>query len=339
MRKAVVAIGLASLMTGSGLTQKPVIEVRKVRTLIDRDGKGFTRAPFSAEAIPGGRYALSETNETPLVVDSTGRLLKRFRRGEGPGEFEVPGTSFRLAAGDTLWAPNGGKINLFDRDLKFIRAIPLTGVYAGTVLPMQDGFIVVSPKNEPPAHQTSVHVMNAGGALVRSFVRDTFDRRAWPQPSYRVAQSTEGKLWIASAGKHRLEKWTIDGRREAAVDTAPAWFDARRTIAEGKPYVVAAREANGVLWVMSSVPVPDYREQMAKAVGRARGEVDARAIPVEQLFTAYLAAYDAATGRLLADLPLKKYGVALLGQSQLMVYTPGPSDEANLEIWEMRLRR
>src|SRR5690242_15039938 len=94
--------------------QQPTIEVRKVGILIDRDGKGFTRAPFSIVPIANGQFALSETNVAPLIVNSSGGLVRRFVRGDGPGEFQVPGTQFRMA-GDTLYATNGSSVNIYDQ--------------------------------------------------------------------------------------------------------------------------------------------------------------------------------------------------------------------------------
>src|SRR5262245_5062496 len=80
-------IGIALVMlAGVATAQKPTIQVTKVRTLVDRDGKGFTRAPMMIVPVTQGRYVLQEMNVLPIVVDSNGRLVKRFVRGEGPGE-------------------------------------------------------------------------------------------------------------------------------------------------------------------------------------------------------------------------------------------------------------
>jgi hypothetical protein len=111
-----------------------------------------------------------------------------------------------------------------------------------------------------------------------------------------------------------------------------------RNLMDGKPHITGVAESGGVLWVMSSVPVGNYREIMSKVVGVGR-EVDARKVPTEQLSTAYLEAYDPKTGRLLAEQSLNVYGVGLLGANQMVVYRPGKNEEAQLEIWSLALRR
>src|SRR4051812_43847789 len=61
-------IAMMALATARSQT----IETRKVATLADRDGKGFTRAPSSVAPV-GKWFAMTAMNELPLVVDSSGR--------------------------------------------------------------------------------------------------------------------------------------------------------------------------------------------------------------------------------------------------------------------------
>jgi hypothetical protein len=328
---------LAALIALPVEAQRPAILMTKVRTLVDQDGRGFTRAPVSIVTLGGDRYAMQEVNELPLVVDSTGKLVKRFGRGGGPGEFEFTGTGMAAGIGDTLYVGNQQSLNVFAPGLRFARSVPFTSIYAGTVIPAPEGFVAIAQKNEG-AHMTSVHIVDRDGKLVRSFVRDTFDRKAWPPPAYRVTTSSDGGLWVASIYRHRIEKWTMDGRRVGTIDSVPKWFMLDRNMLDGMPSVLGVRESDGVLWVMSSVPVENYREIMTKVVGVGR-EVDARKVPTEQLATAYIAAYDPRTGQLLAHQALNVYGVGMIGANQLVVYRTGRNDEAQLEIWSLALKR
>lgn len=337
MRPALALAGFVAFIGSTVTAQKPVIQMTKVHTLVDRDGKGFTRAPTLIVRMSDGRYVLQEVNELPMVVDSTGRLLKRFGRGGGPGEFEYTGTGMAVGSGDTLFIGNQMSLNVFAPDLKFVRAVPFTSIVASPAMPVASGFVVTTSKTEG-AHMTSVHFVDPDGKLIRSFVRDTFDRKAWPPPAYRVTGSSDGALWVASVFRHRVEKWTMDGRKVGSIDSVPKWFMLDRNLMDGKPHITGVAESGGVLWVMSSVPVGNYREIMSKVVGVGR-EVDARKVPTEQLSTAYLEAYDPKTGRLLAEQSLNVYGVGLLGANQMVVYRPGKNDEAQLEIWSLALRR
>jgi hypothetical protein len=338
MRRLAHAIGLVALLALPAVAQKPVIQMTKVRTLVDQDGRGFTRVPYAVVPLAQGRFGIQEINELPTVVDSTGRLVKRFIRGGGPGEFQYSGNGLAVGSGDTLYASNQFAINVFGPDLAFIRAVQFTSVYANSVLPLRDGFLTSAHHPDSTQHVTSVHVMRRDGSLLRSFVRDTFNRRAFPQPSYHIALSGDGGVWTASAFTHRIQKWTLEGRLAGEITAVPQWFMLDRNVMDGWSNVASIRESDGVLWVVSRIPVANYREIMTKVVGVGR-EVDARKIPEEQLSTAYLEAYDVKTGKLLADLPLKAYAVGLMGDHQLVVYTTGANDEAQLEIWDLKLRR
>src|SRR5690349_14999418 len=61
----------AVLLIASAAAHAQTIEMRQVGVLVDRDGKGFTRAPMTL--VPVGKlFAMTEMNELPLVVDSAG---------------------------------------------------------------------------------------------------------------------------------------------------------------------------------------------------------------------------------------------------------------------------
>lgn len=329
---------VAALFIAGAAADAQTIELRKIRTLVDRNGRGFTRAPIMAVDLGRGRYALQEINELPMVVDTAGRIVKFFARGEGPGELLFNATSLAAGAGDTLYAGNQGSFSVFGPDLKFVRSIPLRDVSAGSVVPLRGRLVLSSQKVEGP-HMTSLHVVTPNGDIVRSFARDTFDRKIWPPPAYRIAEGSGNTVLAGEVYTHRVERWTLDGRRLLRIDTRPAWFDTRRPAQDGRPYLRGVAEADGVIWVFSSVPVADYRRIMADAL-RGRGDdVDARFIPDEKLSTTRLEAYDAATGKLLADLAIRQHGIALLGPRQIMLYSTGRNDEAQLEVWEIRLKR
>lgn len=338
MRTALWLSVVAGLTAAQAYSQA-TIETGKVRTLVDRNGRGFTRAPMMIAAFGDGRYALQEINQLPMVVDSTGRLIRFFARGEGPGEFAFNATAMSVGPGDTLYAGNQQLFNVYGPDLKFVRAFPVSSGHAGHLIPIRGGFILSAQRPEPP-YMTSVHVIGLTGDRVRSFVRDTFDTRAWPRPSYRIGLASGGNgVWIADVYSHRIEKWSLDGRRLVKIAARPTWFDNTRPIADGRPYVRGIEESNGILWIMSAVPVPNYRAIMAAAMRGRGNDVDARFVPDEKLWTTRIEAYDAATGTLIADQAIKAYGIGLLSGREFATYRPGPNDEAQIDIWQMTVRR
>jgi hypothetical protein len=313
------------------------IETRKLRTIVDRDGSAFVRPPMLLSALSRGRYALEEVNALPVVIDSTGRVIKRFGRGGGPGEFEYAARSFSVI-GDTLYAANGQGFNVYSPDLAFLRSFLVPSIGAGPIARTPEGFVMSVPKYETRSAVKSLHVIRSSGELVRSFLADSVPPRT-PSPSYRMTLSADGSVWVAGARNHRVEKWSVDGRRLTAIAAAPAWFDTTRQYADGRMWLHSITESDGILWIMTLVPVPNYRQVMAEAMKGRGGEVDARLIPEEKLSTTRIEAYDAKTGSLLADLPVKSFGVGFLSGRQFALYTTGVNDEPQIEIWEMKLRR
>lgn len=339
MRKLV-----AALLVIAATVRAQSIETHRIGVLVDRDGRGFTRAPGSIAAIASGQFALSETNVAPLIVDSAGALVRRFVRGDGPGEFQVPGTQFMMA-GDTLYATNGSGVNIYDRTGKFVRTVPTIGIYTMQAIPARGGLLVSSQKFESPTKAVGLHLLDAGGRVVRSFLSDSnIDRRSWPPPpAYRIAPGSNGTVWAAAIHQHRIEKWTLDGEKKLVISRRPAWFVIAPTFGN-TANVRSIHEAGGLLWVMSSVPVPDAREIERKAIadatkGKTRSEVDVRQIPYERLETSYVEVYDASTGAFMAELALGKFGVGILDDHRFVVHSFSPDETSQLEIWEMKLRR
>jgi hypothetical protein len=326
------------LLIAAAAAHAQAIEIRKVRTLMDPTGKAFSQSPYQAAALPGGRFMLQETNVVPVVVDSTGRLVKRFVRGAGPGEFQYFATGIATIR-DTLYAGNGQSFNVYAPDLKFIRTFRPASIHSGFLVPVPGGFALASQKYESRSSVVGIHVLRPSGEVVRSFLRDTIlDPRQGP-PSYQISAASDGALWVTSGRRHVIEKWSIEGKRLSMLGSVPTWFDTSRAYADGRFHVGGTVESDGVLWVISSVPVPAYRTIMAEAFRGRGSEVDGRLVPTHRLYTARIEAYDARTGKLIADLPVNSYLVALLGERTFMTYSEGSDDQPRLEVWEMRLKR
>ena len=332
--RLVIAIFL--VLGASAAAQQPSIEMRKVHTLVDRDGKGFTRAPMSIAPV-GKWFAMTEMNELPIVVDSSGRLVKRWPGGEGPGEFNTNAGPARRGSGDTLYVGNHSKVNVFDRNLKFVRSMTPKGVYVASFLPIGGQFVFAARRPGPGNTTMSLHVVDRSGNILRSFLTDTLVRpQRGPDPEYSVDRGEGETFWAWSIWNRKLQRWSLDGRRLMVIDTTPAWFPQKDPLFKSR--IRSVREADGILWVHSMVPVPNARA-LAEAAHKTAGESDARISPFEQMATAYLEAFDARTGKRLAELHLAKYGIGFVDDRHFMIYTTSANDTAQLEIWEVKLKR
>jgi hypothetical protein len=201
-----------------------------------------------------------------------------------------------------------------------------------------DGRFVFSSRRPAGANTvTSLHVVDRNGTLERSFLIDTLPQpRRWPEPEYGLGHGTGDTFWAWPLAGRAIQRWSLDGERLMVIDTTPAWFPQKDALYKSR--IRAVREADGILWVFSSVPVPNARA-MTEAAFKGKGESDARAFPFEQQSTAWLEAFDAKSGKRLAELHLKKYGIGFVDDRHFMVYTMSLNDTAQLEIWEMKLRR
>jgi hypothetical protein len=344
--------GLLTLVVVQGLacapeapTTGPRIEVSRVQTLVDRDGRGFTRAPLAVQPLSGGRFAISEMNELPIVVDSTGALVKRWVEGRGPGE--IGGMSeFAVSPGDSLYVASNGQISVFDSTLRFIRSFVAPEMSSMKLLWTSAGLVGAEYRDIGPTVGDVVHVFGSDGRIIRSFLRDSIPKRGAIRPYYVGTVGSDNTLWVSRSRAHRIERLTLDGTRHLLIDTIPAWFAAPTETSRMRGRVESIGEHDGVLWVLSSVSRPDARKRAEEALKAVTGqapkygsESDMRLVPFEELATARLEAYDAATGQLIADLAIDHYPVAILDGGRYMLYTTGPSGNAQLEIWQMSARR
>lgn len=323
--------------------QAPRIEIRKVRTLTDHGGTGFMRAPWSSAPLPGGRLAGVMVNELPIVVDSTGRLVKQLGRvGQGPGEFSGAG-QVRVGPGDTLFIANNHGINVFAPDLHFVRALRVEAGYVGQFLPTREGFLVASSTMTGPTSTIQpFHLVDATGKTIRSIGLDSVKPRTSP-PYHSIGPAPDGAFWSTVGQQHRLERWTTTGTRTTVIDTTPLWFITLPPEVPGyRSYITSVNESNGLLWVMSSVPVPNAREIVLEEQGKKKGgaaDSDMRSFPTERMYTSHLEVFDAKTGRLIANLAIPGYTTGFIDASHFLMYKLDANDLPLLEIWEMTLKR
>lgn len=335
-------IGLLAIVLGSiaAQGQRPTIETRRVHTLTDRDGRSFSEMPRHFASTPDGRFLVmdgGDPNQSPAVLDSAGRFLRTLGRlGQGPGELAAASGPFRFGAGDTLYVRSGWQIMVFSPSLRFVRSIRAANSYFDFV-PVADGFLITIPKGAERGKWVPFHTTGPTGQILRSFGIDSSRR----PPEFRVEPSEGSAAWAFSPFTHRLDRWTTAGIRTRSIDRVPAWW---REIQPGRgdPFtrVVAVTESRGVVWVLSQVPVPNINEVMRAAGGRNAIQDGRRPpLPMDKMYTSILEAYDAKSGAFLAETAVPGPGIAFTSGLHFVVYSVSADDLAQLEIWEMKLRR
>lgn len=141
--------------------QVPVWNAREVRRVGAIDGPAALADVFDAEFAADGGILVSQTRSGMAVFGPDGSYRRTVGRpGRGPGEFTFMS---RIGwVGDTLWATDFGRLNTFDRDLRFIDVVApvLADAPAGTSMApgglMAGGSVIFittpggSPDPDPP---------------------------------------------------------------------------------------------------------------------------------------------------------------------------------------------
>jgi hypothetical protein len=336
-RAAAVALLIFPFLPIGG--QSGSIEVKRVRTMIDQDGRGFTGPPRNITALSGGRFVLEDDGVSanrPVVIDSTGRFVRFLApRGSGPGE--IPGFvgAFRVGRGDSLFISSPPGLMVFDAQLKFARTITLESAIADFQI-TDSGFVSHSHRPDGKGKVEPFHLLSREGRRVRSMGVDTFSinlHKFFLTPS-------PGGFWANQYPTHRFERWSSGGTLLLAIDHRPSWF---YPMPRGRlaPFttVRSIREVDGRLWVLNWVPSPRIDQIVQEATGRrsVASEAGPR-LPIETMYTTVLEVYDATTGKQLAERALNALGVQFIGDDRFLIYSVNPDDLAQLEVWEMKYR-
>jgi hypothetical protein len=274
----------AVLVTRVGAQPLPVYQLREEwRTVSDESSRDMQlTAVTGLRVLPDGRIVTVHRSEALLrVFDSTGKFLQTVgRRGQGPGEFQMPsGVGY---VNDTLWVrdPSRGAYVLFDRSLTYVgqAVMPRVGAFhpgrmsAGTLARVVSGV------------DTAWAFLDNGGEVLKRVhvqmrnVRQSFTgtREGSPTaiaaPFSAVTQLSIGpdgrdavilepsEIWGGQPGQFSIQRLTADGRlSERVVVSLPPQAMSR---AYSDSVLAAWNARNRTLRVefTGSVEVPKYHQ-------------------------------------------------------------------------------
>ena len=339
----IIACSLLPLTPGHSQGAPPCrpceIAVRQVAVLgKDGDGGAISRPPNAAARDSKGRIAIVAFNELPRVYAADGKFLTELgRRGGGPGEFVQPAL-LRFGANDTLHvADAGGRLANFGPDLRYSRSTVLTGM-PHDFLPLGGGELLLSAEISAGGRPGfSLHVQDDAGRIVRSVIRSERQPAGPPARPVGLSPAARAGFWTYAQGEFRFSLWSHGGSMLRTIPRAtPAWFVEPRSVPRGSPAAVVrgVAEAGRILWVSTSVPMPDASRQLGSGAARERS-LDA--VPWDRLFHTMIAALDAETGETIAEHRLPAFATHLLDSSHLLSYALGPDDVPHLVVWELGL--
>lgn len=291
--RLVGAIGVSLCAAGSAAAQAPFtvpapvvvsgergtcagcrILLEKVLEMGDSAGPGRLNRTLASWARDSrGRFYLAGGWDGPVrVFGPDGGFLRTL--GDSTAADTVrPVIGFvAVTAGDTvhLLDETSSVHHVLDAELRPVRTTPISQHLqtSGFSLLLPDGRIAFSgtvPTRDAVGYP--LHVMERDGTVRASFGTDEPSLRPGSGLDLRrIAPAGTDALWSAEITRYAVERWTLDGRRTAALVRQAPWFapytSTRWTVGEAPhPMLMAVRQdAHGRLWTLVRVADPAWRQ-------------------------------------------------------------------------------
>jgi hypothetical protein len=194
-----------------------------------------------------------------------------------------------FADGDTLHVvqPMRSQRVVLDRKGRVVRTRPLINAslawWRSVLLP---GDELLTPGAIYDAEHVGypMHVIGANGAIRRSLGDDSTEFISEGDAAFRVlARHDASRVWVAAPTRYRIERWTLDGRRDLTLVRAAAWFhdydhfDEPTTTRAPSPWIIDLHEdQRGLLWVLVGVADPEWRTSLVPRRRRTTTVYDSR---------------------------------------------------------------
>ncbi|MFW6089966.1 MAG: 6-bladed beta-propeller [Gemmatimonadota bacterium] len=278
------------------------IQLERLVTIGEGTGEGALddQAGHMVRDDRGRWLVLSHTQALPYIYDSTGAYAGRLgSEGEGPGEFVRPRGV--VAGNDSVYVFDAatGKLQVFDGDLSFARAV--SGPVRFNMAVMVGGGRFVA--NTLPPGRPPLALYGPGGTELASF-GDTVSG-ADPGTAYLhrprvLARARSGGVWSAKQFFDPiLRRWSRDGELVEEIPLSLSWYEPYETIENLNPDRRPWSTINGIwedesgrVWIVGLSADDDWAEGLGEPVG---GEGRQRVHPVEdpdRVFDTFITAID-----------------------------------------------
>ena len=192
---------------------------REILRLGSVDGPAALSNVFDAEFAPDGGFLVAQRDAGLAEFAPDGEYRRTVgRQGPGPGEFTFMG---RLGwKGDTLWAVDFNRLNLFHADLEFARTIaprledPPAAIRMNTGPLMADGSLLFIPFPTQDGSPAPIILADRTGKRIRVLARETDQQRQWSVSPPSGLPITTFDPWPS----HTLWLHDPDGRSITVVD-------------------------------------------------------------------------------------------------------------------------
>jgi hypothetical protein len=326
---------------------KCAITMRVISTL-ESPADAVADRPWSISIDNDGRYWMLLEQETPAVYEPSGKFLRSVgRKGQGPGEYQMP--QHVLFAGDSIAIvdPSNSRITILDRSLAVRRSIvtsfqiinPIVMAWPTIVGAGMAGRL---DPNSAPFHRVTLSGVDARDrpfGLPTPFTEpaQSFGNAHWFTPS------AGGRVWAARREGYNLSEWNADGTLARALERRPSWFPSKTPSRLGNPTtppdaVIAGieRDPDGLLWVFLHSPAPTWKEGWP-VMRPGQREVSGRSIQYEKIYRTTIEVIDPRAGRVVARQEFDRYLMNSLPGHRGAFFSRGIDDAAKTTVVEFAL--
>ena len=347
---SIVVVPDAPTCSTCSLTVSAVVE------LGDREGRGIVaqlNAPYALGRVvrsdDGDYYVPGHLGDGRLLRFSSDGVFQEAigRRGEGPGEYDLPMLMGGSADDLTILDPSTARLTTIRGGEVATTSLPFMAL---TWAVLSDGRYVyngLSSWREGVGHPLHVYDV-ASRRITSSFgddgVRVDRSRRSPAGDLRRVAAAADGNIWAARDNRYRIDKWSPDGDRIARIERDAPWF---------RPW----EEWPGVDYEVRPLPViagvRDWGDGLLMVIVRL-ADADWRPIPPtqevlpghesiplsreEELYDTVIELLDTRSGTVLTRTRVDENVVGLVGQDGFCTYAEHSDlGEPKYVVWSVTL--
>jgi hypothetical protein len=282
------------------------------------------------------------------VFDAQGRFLRTLA-DSAAGDEAAPAIGLvALAEGDTLHLLDDlhGERRILDADFNEVRRLPTSEhLRASPLMLMLPGGDLIASGTVATRDAVGypLHRVGIDGEVRASFGSDAPRVGPGLDPDLRKLARTPGGVWAGFLQRYRIERWTLEGRRELTLVRDAPWFEpyARARPAPGeppRPTLMALREdARGRLWTLVRVADPAWERATVYPVDSALRRRDPVAqYDLAELYDTIVEVFDVRCGTLLLSERLPMLVAGFLDDDHLLEWrVRGVAAPPRLGVWRV----
>ncbi len=282
------------------------------------------------------------------VFDAEGRFLRTLA-DSAAGDASAPAIGLVVVAeGDTVHLLDDlhGERRILGPDFREVRRLPTSEhLRASALMLMLPGGDLVAPGTVPTRDAVGypLHRVDVGGEVRASFGSDAPRFGPGGDPDLRKLARTPDGVWAGFLQRYRIERWTLEGRRERTLVREAPWFEPYTRVRPGpgeppRPTLMALREdAEGRLWTLVRVADPAWERATVYPVDTALARRNPTAQhDLAELYDTVVEVFDGRCGTLLLSERVPMLLAGFLDDDHLLEWrVRGVAAPPRLGVWRV----